>query len=80
MEHVVSDILIALKDAGFILGLMLFAVFLLTQNLVTIVFWYILYSLLPAAQNIVPSAYRYLFLINLAGTMALDDLVSLTWK
>jgi hypothetical protein len=66
--------------SGFTMGLMLFAIFFLTQNLVIIVFWYVLYGLVPAAQSVVLSAAPYLFLINLTETIALGNLTRVSWK
>lgn len=65
---------------GFALGLVLFALFFLIQNAIIIVFWYILYSLVPAAQGIVIAAAPYLVLINLTETGALGNLVRITMK
>ncbi len=65
---------------GFAMGLVLFAVFFLIQNAIIVVFWYILYSLVPAAQDIVIAAAPYLVLINLAETLALGNLVRITLK
>jgi hypothetical protein len=66
--------------SGFTMGLMLFAIFFLTQNLVIIVFWYVLYGLVPVAQSVVLSAAPYLFLINLTETIALGNLTRVSWK
>lgn len=68
---------------GFSMGLVLFALFFLIQNAVIVVFWYVLYSLVPAvpaAQGIVVSAAPYLVLINLAEAIALGNLVRITLK
>jgi hypothetical protein len=65
---------------GFAMGLVLFAVFFLIQNAVIVIFWYVLYSLVPAAQGIVVAAAPYLVLINLAETIALGNLVRITLK
>ncbi len=65
---------------GFAMGLVLFAFFFLIQNAIIVVFWYILYSLVPAAQSIVIAAAPYLVLINLAETFALGNLVRITLK
>ncbi len=64
--------------SGFTLGLMLFAAFFLIQNFVIIIFWSVLYSLVPAAQNVVLSAAPYLFMINLTETIALVNPVRVT--
>ncbi len=65
---------------GLALGLVLFALFFLIQNAIIVVFWYILYSLVPSATDIVVGAAPYLVLINLAETLALANLVRITWK
>jgi len=61
-------------------SLMIFAAFFLVQNLVIVVFWYILYGLVPAAQAIVVAAAPYLVLINLLETVGLSNLVRVTWS
>lgn len=66
--------------SGFTLGLMLFAVFFLIQNGVIVIFWYVLYQQVPAATAIVEAAAPYLVVINLAETVALANLVRITWK
>ena len=66
--------------SGFTLGLIIFAAFFLIQNLVVVVFWYLLYGLASSAQPIVVAAAPYLTLINLAEAAALGNLVRITWK
>lgn len=61
------------------LALILFAAFFLIQNGVIIVFWYVLYGLVPSAQAIVAAAAPYLTVINLAESLALGNLVRVTW-
>jgi len=61
-------------------SLILFAVFFLVQNLVVIVFWYNLYGLVPAAESLVVAAAPYLVLINFFETVALGNLVRISWK
>lgn len=65
---------------GIAMGLVLFALFFLIQNAIIVVFWYILYSLVPAAQGIVVAAAPYLVLINLTETLALGNLVRISLK
>jgi hypothetical protein len=60
-------------------GLITFALFFLIQNLVIIVFWLILYGLVPQAQSIVESAAPYLVAINALESVALGNLVRITW-
>ena len=62
------------------LALISFAVFFLIQNLVIIVFWYVLYGLVPAAQGIVVAAAPYLVAINALETLGLANLVRVTWS
>ena len=62
------------------LALISFAVFFLIQNLVIIVFWYVLYGLVPAAQEIVVAAAPYLVAINALETFGLANLVRITWS
>ena len=60
-------------------ALLIFATFFLVQNAVIIVFWYVLYGLVPTAQAIVVAAAPYLTVINLAESLALGNLVRVTW-
>ncbi len=60
-------------------ALLIFAGFFLLQNVVIIVFWYILYGLVPAAQAIVVAAAPYLTVINLTESLALGNLLRITW-
>jgi len=64
----------------FTMGLILFAVFFLIQNLAIIIFWFQLYSLAPTAVAIVNSASPYMTVINLVETIALISLVRITIK
>jgi uncharacterized membrane protein len=66
--------------SGTTISLITVAVFFLLQNLVIVIFWYTLYGLVPAAQSIVVAAAPYLVLINFLETIALGNLVRLTWK
>ncbi|MDG6899066.1 MAG: hypothetical protein JRN12_02905 [Nitrososphaerota archaeon] len=61
-------------------GLMTFSVFFLVQNIVIIVFWTILYGLVPSAQAIVATAAPYLTVINAMETVALANLLRITWS
>ncbi len=69
-----------LFPTGFATGLILFASFFLIQNAVIIVFWYVLYGLVASAQPIIVAAAPYLALINLLETVALGNLVRISWK
>lgn len=60
-------------------GLMTFSVFFLVQNVVIVVFWSILYGLVPSAQDIVATAAPYLTVINAMETIALANLLRITW-
>ena len=62
------------------LSLMSFALFFLIQNGVIIVFWYVLYGLVPSAQDIVVAAAPYLVAINALESLALANLVRITWR
>ncbi len=61
-------------------ALMSFAAFFLIQNAVIVVFWYVLYGLVPAAQDIVVAAAPYLVAINALESLALANLVRITWS
>lgn len=60
-------------------ALLIFAGFFLLQNLIIIVFWYVLYGLVPVAQAIVSAAAPYLTVINLTESLALGNLLRITW-
>jgi hypothetical protein len=64
--------------SSILVALMLFAAFFLIQNLVIVVFWYVLYGLVPQAQAIVTSAAPYLVVINATETVGLVNLVRIT--
>lgn len=61
------------------MGLILFSVFFLVQNTVIIVFWLVLYSLVPSAQDIVVAAAPYLTAINALESVGLTNLLRVTW-
>ncbi len=65
---------------SFTLGLVLFIVFFLAQNLSIIVLWYQLYSIAPIATTIVNTAAPYMTIINLVETVALLSLVRVSLK
>jgi hypothetical protein len=65
------------------LSLIAFAVFFLVQNLVIVVFWYDLYGLAPTApeaESLVLYAAPFLVLINALESLALGNLVRVSWK
>ncbi|MDA4118990.1 MAG: hypothetical protein OK436_00185 [Thaumarchaeota archaeon] len=62
------------------LSLMSFALFFLIQNGVIIVFWYVLYGLVPAAQATVEAAAPYLVAVNASESLGLANLVRITWR
>jgi hypothetical protein len=66
--------------SGFTAGLVLFATFFLVQNVVIVVFWYVLYGLVASAQPIVEAAAPYLTVINATESVALGNLIRITWK
>jgi hypothetical protein len=59
----------------FTIGLIIFVLFFLIQNIVIIVYWFQLYNLAPVATSLVSSASPYMTLINLVETVALLSLV-----
>jgi hypothetical protein len=61
------------------MGLILFSVFFLVQNTVIVVFWLVLYGLVPSAQDIVVSAAPYLTAINALEAIGLANLLRVTW-
>jgi hypothetical protein len=60
---------------SFTLGLILFAIFFLAQNITIIFLWEKLYSIAPEATAIVNTAAPYMTIINVAETIALAVLV-----
>ena len=60
-------------------ALMTFASFFLIQNLVIIIFWLVLYGLVPQAQSVVEGAAPYLTAINGLESIGLANLVRVTW-
>lgn len=66
--------------SGFTASLILFASFFLIQNLVIIIFWFVLYGLVPSAQPVVEGAAPYLTAINAMEAIGLGSLTRVTWK
>lgn len=66
--------------SAFTVSLIVFATFFLIQNLVIIIFWYVLYSLVASAQPIVEAAAPYLTAINAMEAIGLGSLTRSTWK
>ena len=64
----------------FTVGLMLFVLFFLIQNVVIIVFWYQLYSMAPSAASIVDAFSPYMTAVNVVETVALLSLVRVSLK
>jgi hypothetical protein len=65
----------------FTLGLILFAIFFLAQNVSIVFLWYELYSIAPSAPlagQIVNTAAPYMTVINLVETIALAVLVAVS--
>ncbi|HYC11557.1 MAG TPA: hypothetical protein VEC02_02725 [Nitrososphaerales archaeon] len=63
-------------------SLMTFAVFFLVQNFVIIIFWLVLYGLAPQSlvlESVVVAAAPYLVAINALESLALGNLVRITW-
>jgi hypothetical protein len=61
------------------MSLMTFAGFFLVQNLVIIIFWFVLYGLVPQAEAVVQGAAPYLTAINALEAIGLGNLVRVTW-
>jgi hypothetical protein len=66
--------------SSFTTSLVIFATFFLLQNLVIVIFWYFLYTLVSSAQPLVESAAPYLVLVNAMETVGLGSLTLTTWK
>jgi hypothetical protein len=66
--------------SGFTVSLIVFGAFFLIQNLVIIIFWYVLYTLAPSAQPIVIAGAPYLTAINAMEAIGLASLTRSTWK
>ena len=66
--------------SGFTMSLVIFAVFFLLQNVVIVVFWYYLYSLVTSAQPLVEAAAPYLVAVNAMEAVGLGTLTVTTWK
>jgi len=64
----------------FTLGLILFIVFFLAQNLFIIILWYKLYNVASVAGAIVDTAAPYMTIINLVETIALLSFVRVSLK
>jgi len=62
------------------IALTTFAAFFLVQNAVIIFFWFVLYGLVPSAQGIVIAAAPYLTAINALESVALANLLRVTWS
>ncbi len=62
------------------IALTTFAGFFLVQNLVIIVFWLILYSIVPTARDVVTAAAPYLTAINALESVALANLLRVSWS
>lgn len=66
--------------SNFTVSLIVFAAFFLIQNLIIVVFWYFLYTLVASAQPLVESAAPYLVAVNAMETIGLGSLTRTTWK
>src|ERR1700685_2655705 len=66
--------------SSFTTSLVIFATFFLLQNLVIVIFWYFLYTLVSSAQPLVEAAAPYLVLVNAMETIGLGSLTMTTWK
>ncbi len=64
--------------SNFTASLTVFAVFFLVQNIVIIVFWYVLYT--TVASDVVTAAAPYLTAVNAAEAFGLGLLTRSTWR
>jgi hypothetical protein len=64
----------------FTLGLILFAIFFLAQNISIVILWYQLYQIAPSATAIVNTAAPYMTVINAVESFALIILVAVTLR
>jgi len=71
---------IRLIKSYFTYGLTIVAALFIVQNIVIVIFWSNLYMAGPSIKNIVDAAAPYLFVINLAQSIALAVLLWITRK
>ena len=71
---------IRLIKSYFTYGLTIVAALFIVQNIVIVIFWSNLYMAGPSIKNIVDAAAPYLFVINLAQSVALAVLLWITRK
>ena len=71
---------IRLIKSYFTYGLTIVAALFIVQNIVIVIFWSNLYMAWPSIKNIVDAAAPYLFVINLAQSIALAVLLWITRK
>ena len=64
--------------SGFTVSLIVFSVFFLVQNLVIIVFWYVLYT--TVSVPVVEAAAPYLTAVNAVEALGLGMLTRTTWR
>ena len=64
--------------SNFTASLTVFAVFFLIQNLIIIIFWYVLYT--TVAEPVVVAAAPYLSAVNAAEAVGLGLLTRSTWR
>lgn len=64
----------------FTLGLILFTIFFLAQNISIVVLWYQLYSIAPSASGVVNTAAPYMTVINAVESLALAILVAVSLR
>ena len=69
---------IRLIKSYFTYGLTIVAALFIVQNIVIVIFWFNLYMAGPSIKNIVDAAAPYLFVINLAQSIALAVLLWIT--
>jgi hypothetical protein len=71
---------IRLIKSYFTYGLTIVSALFIVQNIVIVIFWSSLYMAGPSIKNIVDAAAPYLFVINLAQSIALAVLLWITRK
>ncbi|HZY46228.1 MAG TPA: hypothetical protein VFE96_00380 [Candidatus Bathyarchaeia archaeon] len=66
--------------SSFTLGLVLFGSFFVVLNLSILVFWLFLFENVSSASSLVDQASAYMLLVNVGESLALANLLRVTWK
>ena len=66
--------------SSFTMGLVLFGAFFVLLNIAIIVFWLFLFQNVASAASFVDQASSYMLIVNLGETLALANLLRVTWK